>query len=331
MAGPGLSGAVDGRESSTASAIDPLAVMRIKDLALRAKSVVEGFYNGLHRSPFHGFSVEFSEYRPYTVGDDLRSLDWKLFARTDRYYIKKFEDETNRRCYLVLDQSKSMGFGSLEYSKIEYARTMVATFAYYLTLQRDSVGLMTFDETVGEFISARQREGHFRQMMVSLSRPVAGTGTDLEKPLMQIAALVRRRGLIVLVSDMLAPVETLRTNLAYLRSRGHEVVIVRVLDPAERELKLKSPSMVVDMESQREIYLDPDAAAASYRENFEAHRDQLQSICDSLGVDLYEVGTDQPLEESLFHLVSTQRRRGGGPARSGMLASSGRSSSGAAK
>ena len=265
--GTGNSPAAITKADATAS-IDPLAVMRIKDLVLRAKAVVEGFYNGLHRSPFHGFSVEFSEYRPYSTGDDLRSLDWKLFARTDRYYIKKFEDETNRRCYLILDQSRSMGFGSLDYSKIDYAKTLVATFAYYLTLQRDSVGLMTFDEGVGEFISARQREGHFRQMMVALSRPVAGSGTDLSKPLMQIAALVRRRGLIVLVSDMLAPVDELRTNLAYLRSRGHEVVIIRVVDPAELMLKLKAPSMVVDMETQREIYLDPEAANQAYTQQF---------------------------------------------------------------
>src|SRR6056297_2983138 len=134
--------------AAQASAADPTALMRIKSLQMRAKVVVEGFYNGLHRSPFHGFSVEFSEFRPYTIGDDPRGLDWKVFARTDRYYIKRFEDETNRRCYLVLDRSRSMAFGSLEYSKIEYARTLVATLAYYLAQQRDSVGLMTFDEEI---------------------------------------------------------------------------------------------------------------------------------------------------------------------------------------
>jgi uncharacterized protein (DUF58 family) len=314
-------------EQAGLAEIDPLAVMRIKNLQLRAKAVVEGFYNGLHRSPYHGFSVEFSEYRPYTVGDDLRGLDWKLYARTDRYYIKKFEDETNRRCYLVLDQSKSMGFGSLEYSKVEYARTLVATLAYYLTLQRDSVGLMTFDEEIGEFISARQRAGHFRQLLVSLSRPVAGKGTDLDQPLKQIAALVRRRGLIVLVSDMLAPITTLRTNLAYLRSRGHEVLILRTLDPSELDLNLTSPSMVVDMETGREIYLDPDAARGTYRQQFAAHQQELQSICDSLGVELYQITTEDPLEQSLFHLIGAQQRRTSGTARAGMLASSGRTSS----
>jgi uncharacterized protein (DUF58 family) len=322
-------GAAASHNNDGVASIDPLAVMRIKSLPLRAKAVVEGFYNGLHRSPFHGFSVEFSEYRPYTVGDDLRGLDWKLYARTDRYYIKKFEDETNRRCYLVLDQSKSMGFGSLEYTKIQYAQTLVATLAYYLTLQRDSVGLLTFDDEIGDFISARHRAGHLRQVMVSLARPVAGRGTDLDKPLRQIASLVRRRGLIVLVSDLLAPVATLRTNLAYLRSRGHEVVILRTLDPSELELKLESPSMVVDMESQREIYLDPDAARETYRNQFDEHRDELQSICDSLGVDLYEVCTDQPLEKALLHLVSTQRRRSSGTARAGMLTSAGRAGGGA--
>jgi uncharacterized protein (DUF58 family) len=301
--------------------------MRIKNLQLRAKAVVEGFYNGLHRSPFHGYSVEFSEYRPYTIGDDLRGLDWKLFARSDRYYIKKFEDETNRRCYLVLDQSKSMGFSSLDYSKIEYARTMVATLAYYLTLQKDSVGLLTFDEGVGDFISARSRAGHLRQIMIALSREVTGKATDIDEPLKQIAALVRRRGLVILVSDLLAPVETLRANLAYLRSRGHEVLILRTLDPAELELQLKSPSMVVDMESGHEIYLDPDAAKEHYAQQFAAHRQQLREICDSLGVSLYDIATSDPLEDALLHLVTTQRTRSSGPARSGMLASSSRTSS----
>ncbi len=318
---------VNATDKLSAAEVDPLAVMRIKNLQLRAKAVVEGFYNGLHRSPFHGFSVEFSEYRPYTIGDDLRALDWKLFARSDRYYIKKFEDETNRRCYLILDQSKSMAFGSLEYSKIEYARTLVATIAYYLTLQRDSVGLMTFDDAIGDFISARHRPGHLRQILVCLSRPVRGSGTDLEEPLKQIAALVRRRGLIILVSDLLAPAETLRTNLAYLRSRGHEVVILRTLDPSELELKIESPSMVVDMESGKEIYLDPEAARATYLEQFNEHQRNVQSICDSLGIDLYQIRTDQSLEQVLFDFVARQQRRGSGPIRSGMLAGASRGAS----
>jgi uncharacterized protein (DUF58 family) len=291
--------------------------------------VVEGFFSGLHRSPVHGSSVEFSEYRPYTTGDDLRGLDWKLFARSDRYYIKKFEDETNRRCYLIVDHSKSMGYGSLEYTKIQYGRTLAATLAYYLTLQRDNVGLLTFDEEIGDYISARQRVGHMHQLLVCLSRPLKGKGTNIDAPLRQIANLVRSRGLVVLISDLLAPIETLRTNLAYLRSRGHEVVILRTLDPAEVELNLESPSMVVDMESGREIYLDPEVAREQYRKQFDAHQAELLDICHSLGVDMYRMVTDQPMDDALFHIVDSQQRRGRSAARSGMLASSARRQGGA--
>ena len=307
-------------------AVDPAAVMRIKNLAMRAKVVVEGFYNGLHRSPFHGFSVEFSEFRPYTSGDDPRGLDWKVYARTDRYYIKRFEDETNRRCYLVLDRSRSMGYGSGESTKIEYARTLVASLAYYLTLQRDSVGLLTFDESVGEFLSARNRPGHFHQLMVNLSRDVAGRGTDIAAPLEQMATMIRKRGMVVLVSDLLVPPETLRTNLGYLRSRGHEVMIIRTLDPAELELQLPEPGMVVDLETGQEIYLDPEAARDEYRQRFDEHRQQLQAVADGFGVTTHTVTIDQPLDRVLFDIVNGGARSGRGVARGGAIAAASRGS-----
>ncbi|HBJ36759.1 MAG TPA: DUF58 domain-containing protein [Planctomycetaceae bacterium] len=299
---------------------DPSALMRIKNLQLRARSVVEGFYNGLHRSPFHGFSVEFSEYRPYTFGDDPRGLDWKLYARTDRYYIKRFEDETNRHVYLLLDRSRSMGFGSLEYNKSQYAVTLAATMAYFFSLQRDSVGLLTFDESIGDFIPARQRPGHFRQLMVALSRPLSGKDTNLDSPLQQIAQLISKRGLVILISDLLAPIDTLRTNLGLLRSRGHEVMLLRTIDPGELKLSITQATMVIDMETGREMYLDPVEAADAYERNFTAHRDQVTNICQSLGVDLFEMQTNEPLADSLMHIVSTQKQRGGRSARRGMVA-----------
>lgn len=320
-----------GREGGgTFDAVDPGAVMRIKDLPMRAKVVVEGFYNGLHRSPYHGFSVEFSEFRPYSVGDDPRSLDWKVYARTDRFYVKRFEDETNRRCYLVLDRSRSMGFGSLGYRKIDYAQTLAASLAYYLTLQRDNVGALTFDERVGEFLSARNRPGHFHQLMVCLSREVDGRGTDIVTPLERIATLIRKRGLIVLISDLLAPPDSLRTNLAYLRSRGHEVMILRTLDPAELSLEFPEPGMVVDLETGRELYLDPDEARQEYRRRFDEHEGQLRSICDALGVEWHAFTTDRPLDQALLEIVESGRRRARGVARGGALAAASRTSGGAA-
>jgi len=291
------------------ASVDPSAVMRIKNLQLRAKSIVEGFYNGLHRSPKHGFSVEFSEYRPYTVGDDLRGLDWKLFARTDRYYVKKFEDETNRRCYLVVDQSRSMNFGTLEYTKMEYARTLAASFAYYLTLQRDSVGLLTFDQTVRDFLSARHRPGHLHLLMTCLAREVAGTSTDIAAPLERMATLIRRRGMIVLISDLLTPPENIATNLGYLRSRGHEVLLLRVLDAGEIDFELKQAGMIRDPETGQEIYLDPVDAKRTYDKRFQEHRDQLREICDTRGVMMHEISTKTPFEDALFDVVSDVSRR----------------------
>src|SRR6266536_2825631 len=196
-----------------AALISPQALMSIKNLELRARVVVEGFWHGLHRSPYHGFSVEFTEYRQYSPGDDPRYLDWRLYARSDRYYIKKFEDETNLRCQLLVDNSRSMTYGSLAYSKAQYANTLAATLAYFLYLQGDAVGLLTFDEQIREYLPARNRTGHLRHLMLRLKQPAAGRATDLASPLKRIVEVVRKRGLIVLISDFLAPIERLETEL----------------------------------------------------------------------------------------------------------------------
>jgi uncharacterized protein (DUF58 family) len=289
-----------------ASFIDPVTLMRIKSLHLRAKIVVQGFLSGLHRSPHHGFSVEFSEYRQYTPGDDPRYLDWRLYARSDRYYIKRFEDETNLRCYLLVDLSRSMGFGSLPYTKVEYARTIAATFAYFLSTQRDAVGLVTFDEQIADYVPARYRPGHLHRLMVCLERAVAGSSTNLATPLEQVAATVRKRGLVVLISDLLASVDSLRNQLGYLRSQGHEVVLIRVLDPAELEFSFDKPVTFVDLESGKDLYIDPASARANYRKNFERHADQVQSACRALGIDVYQLSTSQPLELGLFDLLQSR-------------------------
>src|SRR5260221_7567277 len=161
------------------SLVDPLTLMSIKNLELRAKIVVQGFWNGLHRSPYHGFSVEFSEYRAYTPGDDPRYLDWRLYGRSDRYYIKKFEDETNLRCHMLLDQSRSMDFGSVDYTKTDFARTLAATLGYFLYLHGDAVGLLSFSQAVREYLPARHKPGHMRRLFLAMERPSDGKSTDL--------------------------------------------------------------------------------------------------------------------------------------------------------
>src|SRR6186713_2068155 len=167
---------------ASAKLIDPQALMTIRSLELRARAVVEGFWAGLHRSPYHGFSVEFTEYRQYTPGDDPRHLDWRVFARSDRFFIKKFEDETNLRCHLVVDQSRSMSFGTPGWTKAAYAATLAATLARFLHLQGDAVGLLSFDQGVRDYLPARHRAGHLRQLTLALDKPPGGSATDLIKP-----------------------------------------------------------------------------------------------------------------------------------------------------
>jgi uncharacterized protein (DUF58 family) len=297
------------------SLIDPRTLMRIKSLQVRARVAVEGFIKGLHRSPFHGFSVEFSEYRQYTPGDDLRYLDWRLFARSDRYYVKRFEDETNLRCYLVLDTSRSMGYRSGPYSKSEYARTAAATIAYFLTTQRDVVGLLEFEDRITQYIPPRYRPGHLRRLMAALEREPQGRATDLAAPLEQVAATVRKRGLVILISDLLAPLEPLRTRLGYLRSRGHDVIVMRILDPAEVSFSFNTPSMFHDVESGRVLYIDPDAARADYQRRFAAHAAEVERACVDLGIEYAPITTDRPLELVLFDLLNARMRRARRPGR----------------
>jgi uncharacterized protein (DUF58 family) len=295
--------------SRPGSLIDPRALMRIKSLQLRAEAAVEGFVKGIHRSPYHGFSVEFSEYRQYSPGDDPRFLDWRLFARSDRYYVKRFEDETNLRCHLVLDTSRSMNYGSLPYTKSEYARSAAATLAYFLTLQRDAVGIITFEDRVKDYLPPRYRPGQLRRLMGLLDREPTGRATDLAGPLEEIASTVRKRGLIVLISDLLASTEMLRSRLGCLRSLKHEVVVLRILDPAEIAFDFDKPSMFQDVESERELYIDPQSARSSYLKRFGDHAAEIKRACTDLGIELQTVATDEPLELMLFDLLRSRMRK----------------------
>jgi uncharacterized protein (DUF58 family) len=291
------------------AAADPAALMRIKSLQLRARIAMEGFIRGIHRSPYHGFSVEFSEYRQYTPGDDPRYLDWRLFARSDRYYVKRFEDETNLRCTIVLDTSRSMSFRSGEHSKYEYARTAAATLAYFLSTQRDAVGLATFEDRITEYLPPRHRPGQLRRLTSILDREPTGRVTDLAGPLEEIAAVIHKRGMVVILSDLLAPADLLQSRLGYLRSRGHDVLVLRVLDPAETDFRFETPAMFLDQESGRQLFVDPSTARAGYLQKFQAHADQLAAACSDLGVELSTMTTDRPLELVLFDLVRARGRR----------------------
>ncbi len=312
--------------SSLASAklIDPQTLMTIRSLELRARAVVEGFWSGMHRSPYHGFSVEFTEYRQYTPGDDPRYLDWRVFARSDRYFIKKYEDETNLRVHLLVDQSRSMDYGSRGYTKLAYAATLAATLAYFLHLQGDATGLLTFDEKVREYLPARHRAGHLRHLMLALERPASGKATDLVAPLERITTLIRKRGLVVLMSDFLAPLDRLEKNLIALTAGGQEVVVFHLVDPAELNLGIEAPALFEDVESARTLYIDPAAARGAYVKKFEAHAAALQATCRKLGISYQQLSTADPMELALFGFLQKRMRRGRLFRRAGSSGSGGR-------
>jgi uncharacterized protein (DUF58 family) len=289
--------------------IDPRALMRIGSLELRARVVVEGFWNGLHRSPFHGFSAEFTEYRPYSAGDDPRYVDWRVLARSDRVYIKKFEDETNLRCHLLVDRSRSMDYGSAGVTKADYASTLAATLAQFLQRQGDAVGLMTFDERVREYLPARARSNHLRQLLLALDRPIEGRATDLVAPLEHILTLVRKRGLLVLVSDFLAPLDQLEASLTTLAICGHELLVFHLVDPAEASLSYTSPLLFEDLETERTLFVDPEVARAGYRARFTAHLEAVRRSCERQGVAHHLLSTDEPLELALFAFLKTRQHR----------------------
>ena len=288
--------------------IDPVSLMKIKSMELRAKVIVEGFWKGIHRSPYHGFSVEFTEYRQYTLGDDPRYIDWRLYARSDRYYIKKFEDETNLRCHLLIDHSRSMGYGSVSYTKSQYAGTLAATLAYFLYTQGDAVGLATFDDQIRQYMFPRNRPGYLRRLMLTLDADPEGGSTKLGPPLQRIGEMLTKKGLIILISDLLTSLDRLESELSYLCTGGHDLVVFHILDPAELNFDFDSPALFQDMESRRNMYVDPSDAQKSYKRMLDKHLARTESICSNLGIDYHLFATDRPFDLALLDFLHDRMR-----------------------
>ena len=304
------------RKPPTARLLDPKALMRIRSLELRARVVVEGFWSGIHRSPYHGFSAEFSEYRQYTPGDDVRHIDWRVYARSDRFFIKKYEDETNLRCQLLVDGSRSMMYGSdPEVSKHHYAATMAATMGYFLSQQGDAMGVTRFDDTIRDYLPPRNKPGHLRRLMLSLEQPAEGRATDFGVPLERVAQMHDRRGMFVLLSDLLAPLEVLETRLGFLRARGHEVLVYQILDPRELDFAFENAAQFTSLESGRQHFIDPDAARKDYLEKFSAHQEAAAALCQRNGIDYFLSSTERPFDLALFDFLTSRSHRAASPVR----------------
>lgn len=296
----------------TVRGLDPQTLLAIRNLELRARVVVEGVQAGLHRSPFTGFSVEFTEYRQYVPGDDLRYLDWKVLARLDREYLRKYEDETNVRCELLVDHSRSMGFGSGEYSKADYARTLAAALGHFMLGQRDMVGLALFANGLEQYVPARWRPGHLRRILAALEPNPEGGTTDLGRALDDVARLWRKRSLVLILSDLLAPAASWENALGRLVAAGHDVRVLQILDPAELTLDYGQAADWEDLETGQRLYLDPSVANKQYRERFAAHQADVRRALDQRGVPFEIATTNQPLDLVLLHWMErTNASRGG--------------------
>jgi uncharacterized protein (DUF58 family) len=289
--------------------LDPAVIARLGTLELRARTIVEGFLSGLHRSPFKGFSVEFAEYRQYLPGDDLSSIDWKVYARSDRYYVKKFEEETNVDCYLLLDISRSMGYGRRDgITKLEYAQMLAASLAYLMNRQRDAVALTTFDDSIVTMLPPGARPGHMRSLLVTLDRATLGTRTDVSKPLHVLADAIAKRGMVVLISDLLDDPERVVDGLRHFRFKGTDVVVFHVMDPDELTFPFERASKFRDMEAGDEIMAVPSLVRASYIEELERVLDFYRRELGSTGIDYRLVNTSEPLELALMSYLSNRSR-----------------------
>ena len=287
----------------------PHVLARLSGLELLARSVVEGFVAGLHRSPYKGFSVDFMQYRPYVPGDDLRRIDWKVYARTDRHLVKEFEGETNTRVHLVLDASRSMGYQSHDVTKLTYAKYLVASLAYLAIRQRDAAGLVLFDEDILHTLTPSSSKSHLHALLTSLGNLPAGTTTSLGKPLHAIADQQRRRGFVVIVSDLLADPDQLIDALRHFRFCGHEVLIFHVLDPQEVAFDFDDVIQFKDMETSTKLLVEASSARDLYQKNFRRFQQRIRRACGLLGIDYTLLTTDQPLDTALFEYLSARSRR----------------------
>jgi uncharacterized protein (DUF58 family) len=290
--------------------LDPAVIARLGTMELKARTIVEGFLSGLHRSPYKGFSVEFAEYRQYFPGDDLSTIDWKVYARSDRHYVKKYEEETNLDCHLLLDVSASMAYrGSAPMSKLEYGSVLAASLAFLMNRQRDATGLIAFDDRVRFRMPASARPGHMHALLLALEQLKPGERSDVGRPLHQLAEALTKRSLVVLISDLLDDPEPAIKGLRHLKFRGTDVVVFQVLDPNELTFPFCGASRFRDLESAEEVTTDPESVRAAYLREMAGLTLRYDRELRGAGIDYVQLDSSQPLDFALLSYLSARSRR----------------------
>lgn len=288
----------------------PQVVAKLKRIDLKARLVVEGFLAGLHKSPYKGFSVEFTEYRPYIPGDELKRIDWKLFGKTDKLYIREYEEETNLKAYLLLDASGSMGYTSSSITKLEYSSYLAASLAYLLMKQRDSVGLVVFSSQLDTYIPARSAPHHLSILLKTLDQLRPKGETDLSKTFHNLAERIKRRGLIIILSDLFDNKERMVSALRHFRHKKHEVLVFHILDKRELDFDFRAPLILKDLENSQEVLLDPRIIRKDYQTNLETFfRDFKRQLRESL-IDYHRIMTNLPFDRALLSYLEKRKRLG---------------------
>jgi uncharacterized protein (DUF58 family) len=288
--------------------LDPKVISRLKGLDLIARMVVEGFLVGLHRSPYHGFSVEFAEHREYHPGDELRYVDWKVFGRTDRYNVKVFEEETNLKAYLIIDRSGSMGFRSNGITKLEYAKYLASALSYLLLRQKDAVGLLLFSKQLDTYIAPSSRKNHLTTLLRELDDLKPGGETALSSVLFELAEKIKRRGLIIIFSDLFDDYESITRSLKIFRHKKNEVLVFHILDSAELDLPYKRDMMLKDMETNERISIEPKTIQKAYRQKIgnliEAYKTEFRNAT----IDYQFLCTDTAYDRALLSYLSKRKK-----------------------
>jgi len=273
-------------------------LVRLKNLNFIAKHVVEGFLYGYHRSPYSGVNIEFSEYRPYTFGDELKNIDWKLWAKTDRLYVKKFEEETNMRVWLLVDSSLSMQFpeDGEQISKLSYAKIIAASLAYIFLKQQDSVGILGFDSTLHNIVPPALKRGQFSRVISTLDRIESSGSTDIDRAFHELSYIIKRRGLIVILSDFLTQEDDLKKAISYFRHKKNEIIVFHIYHPQEKELNFKGESIFIDPETHERLYENPDKIRQEYKRIYNENLKRIKDICFENKIRFHSVSTtDDPV------------------------------------
>jgi uncharacterized protein (DUF58 family) len=289
--------------------VDPAVLAEISHLDLVARTVVDGFVAGLHRSPDFGFSQEFAEYRAYTPGDDLRHIDWNVFARTEKAYLKRFRGETNAQIIVLLDCSASMNFASGPVSKFTYSKFLASALIYLAHLQRDATGFVGFHDDVASFVPPSSRQGQLMRLLHAIDRAETGVRTDFERPFLHLQSLKRRRGITILISDFLASVDQVISAAEPLRFGGDELILFHVLDRDELHPRVKDPALLVDMETSEALEVSPEYAHSEYPLRIAQHIGNLRAESQKAGLEYFLLQTDRPLDAGLREYFTVRQRR----------------------